>query len=522
LKNGGSNDSGALLPGNYSVAETVPAAWDQTPAASCSDGATTYQPSAITLAAGKTVTCNFTNVQRGHIIVNKTTNPSPDPTDTSFAFATTGTGYSGFSLKNGGSNDSGALLPGNYSVAETVPAAWDQTPAASCSDGTTTYQPSAITLAAGKTVTCNFTNTGRGSINVVKNTVGGDGTFSFSSNFGLTSLTTSSGTANHQFDNLAAGNSYHVSETIPAGWDLTSSSCDHGTPSAVTVLPGQTTTCTFTNTRRGKAQVIKTLNGAPPFGSLSFTFQIRQGASSTAAGTILETKYATAANGGVINFVTWLVPAATYSLCETVMPGWMTTLGPPLFVVYNPSGDNSTVCTNFTVQPGQTRTFTIDNTTPPGGFARTIGFWKNWASCSNSNGKQKPILDQTLALAEPGGITVGILNLQGSTVTPNAAPSCPAAVAVLSKRTISTGKSMSSDPAFNMAAQLLGADLNVQAGAGACPALVTAINSAQSLLAAILFDGNTHLVMTSEQKTQANSLQTQLNSYNNNNFGFCQ
>jgi hypothetical protein len=81
---------------------------------------------------------------------------------------------------------------------------------------------------------------------------------------------------------------------------------------------------------------------------------------------------------------------------------------------------------------------------------------------------------------------------------------------------------MSSDPAFNMAAQLLGSDLNVQAGAGACPALVTSINSAQSLLAAILFDGNTHLVMTSAQKTQANSLQTQLNLYNNNNFAFCQ
>jgi hypothetical protein len=46
------------------------------------------------------------------------------------------------------------------------------------------------------------------------------------------------------------------------------------------------------------------------------------------------------------------------------MPGWMTTLGPPLFVTYNPAGDSSVVCTDFTVQPGATWTFAIDNRPP--------------------------------------------------------------------------------------------------------------------------------------------------------------
>ena len=50
---------------------------------------------------------------------------------------------------------------------------------------------------------------------------------------------------------------------------------------------------------------------------------------------------------------------------------------------------------NFTVTAGETKTFTVDNTPPPGGRALTIGFWKNWAS--GSNGKQKPVLDQVLA-----------------------------------------------------------------------------------------------------------------------------
>jgi hypothetical protein len=78
----------------------------------------------------------------------------------------------------------------------------------------------------------------------------------------------------------------------------------------------------------------------------------------------------------------------------------------PNFTVFNPSGDNSTGCADFTVQPGETKTFSINNNPPPGGLARTIGFWKNWAYCANSNGSQKPMLDQTLAKAEPAGIVI--------------------------------------------------------------------------------------------------------------------
>ena len=115
------------------------------------------------------------------------------------------------------------------------------------------------------------------------------------------------------------------------------------------------------------------------------------------------------------------------------MPGWMTTLGPPFYVVYNPSGDNSTVCTDFTVAPGETKSFAIDNKPPPGGLGRTIGFWKNWSSCSKGN--QKPVLDQTLAKAEPSGITIGILTLHGSASNPNTAPDCLKAVRLLDKST---------------------------------------------------------------------------------------
>jgi hypothetical protein len=284
----------------------------------------------------------------------------------------------------------------------------------------------------------------------------------------------------------------------------------------ITVAAGQTVTCTFTNRQRGHARVVKTVNGLPPSGSQAFTFQLRSGASQSAAGTILETGTANAADGGVITFATYLVPGQTYQLCEQMLPGWMTTLGPPLYSVYNPSGDNSVVCTDFTVTAGQTLTFNIDNKPPPGGMALTIGFWKNWSSCTG--GGQKPTLDTTLLAAANAGhpITIGKLVLNPNTLTAKVA--CQDAVDILNKSTLSGAKE-SSDPLFNMAAQLLAADLNVQAGAGSCSSSATAINQAQALLVKYSWNGSAPPYspkLTSADATLANNLATTLNNYNSN------
>src|SRR5512132_77129 len=74
----------------------------------------------------------------GTIIIEKVTQPSPDPTDTSFAFTLTG-GPSNlnksFNLKNGESNTAPNLLVGSgYSAAETVPPNWELV-SATCDDG---------------------------------------------------------------------------------------------------------------------------------------------------------------------------------------------------------------------------------------------------------------------------------------------------------------------------------------------------------------------------------------------------
>jgi len=295
----------------------------------------------------------------------------------------------------------------------------------------------------------------------------------------------------------------------------------------------------------GSAKVIKTVNGATPTGTQVFTFQLRQGASNMSDGTTLEQVDANSQNNWTINFTTQLVPGQHYQLCELVYPGWNTSLGPNLFVpnsvvppnLPNPNANNLTVCTDFVAQAGQTTTFTVDNTPPPGGRALTIGFWKNWSSCASSNGKQKPLLDQTLAIATgmttnpPGGLVVSAQNpgggwpnfaptyylvLKGSTSTPNVAPDCSKAVNLLNKTTIDGKTKKASDPLFNMAAQLVGAQLNYFAGAGKNGPTTINIQSAVLLLGKYQFNGNTYTPkLTSADTTKANCLATQLDNYNN-------
>ena len=126
----------------------------------CSDGSPVNN---ISVSAGETVTCTFTNTQRGTITVTKVTDPVGG-LGQSFSF--TPSYGAGFSLLDGQSNVSSPLVPGNYSVAETVPTGWDLT-SATCSDGS---DPAAIALGAGENVTCTFNNEARGNIVIVKQT----------------------------------------------------------------------------------------------------------------------------------------------------------------------------------------------------------------------------------------------------------------------------------------------------------------------------------------------------------------
>jgi len=196
----------------------------------------------------------------GKIIVKKVTDPSPDATNTSFSF-TAGGGLTptSFSLKNGDSKTFSGVNPGNgYNVAETVPSGWDLT-SATCDDGSPVTN---IDVSTGETVTCTFTNKARGTIKVKKITDPSSDTttsFSFTAGGGLSPSSFSLKNGDTQtYSNVLPGNGYSVAESVPSGWDLTSSSCDDGSPvSNIDVGAGETVTCTFNDRQRGIVSIHK-------------------------------------------------------------------------------------------------------------------------------------------------------------------------------------------------------------------------------------------------------------------------
>jgi hypothetical protein len=126
LSDGQSNTSGPLAAGSYSISETAVSGWDAS--ASCSDGS---PPSDIDLGAGETVTCTFTNTQRGSVTLRKTTNGVVDPSkDILFVLTGQGLPAAGISRSSFGDQDgvlefwSENLIPAQtYKICETpVPA----------------------------------------------------------------------------------------------------------------------------------------------------------------------------------------------------------------------------------------------------------------------------------------------------------------------------------------------------------------------------------------------------------------
>src|SRR4029079_18446518 len=117
LTDGQSGDSGLINPGTYSVLESaIPAGWDLT-SATCNDGSPV---TAIAVAAGETVTCTFTNTQRGTITIDKVVVPANETTQFGFtlngqAFALTGAAAP-FA--------SGPVVPGTYVIDEPATTGW--------------------------------------------------------------------------------------------------------------------------------------------------------------------------------------------------------------------------------------------------------------------------------------------------------------------------------------------------------------------------------------------------------------
>ena len=156
---------------------------------------------------------------------------------------------------------------------------------------------------------------------------------------------------------------------------------------------------------------------------------------------------------------------------------------------------------------------------PPGNgeLPRTIGFWRNWSGDCTPGG-QDDILGDTLRGSD--GITLGDLVLTGDDDT------CDA-VEILAKRDLD-GNVRAADGAYDLAAQLLAAKLNVERGADTgdddaddCENVQQQIDDGQALLDDIDFDGTgSYLPPGADRRQEARDIANCLDDFNNRRLDF--
>jgi uncharacterized repeat protein (TIGR01451 family) len=368
--------------GVYNVTETLPAdgLWDQT-GATCSNGSPI---TSVNVAAGEVVACTFTNTKKGTILVEKYSIGGNG------TFSFTGDVAGSITTSAGatapGDRLSKVLVPGTYSVAETVPAGWDLTNTV-CSDGSAV---SAISLQAGETITCTFTNTKRGQIIVRKATLGGTGTFGFvevggafefgggtpntdtiTTTTGASPATASGNTLTAEvIPNVGEGQAaYAVTEDLPDNtWLLSSAGtvCDDSTgltPSkvdSIRVSPGETVTCTFTNIKRVEIVVAKQTLPDQPTNSTQFGFE------GSWVDAFDGTADFTVADDGTSS--SGLLNPGVYTIRELVPTGWdltgltCTDTNPGVGLGSQSSSFTNTTDATITVNAGDQVTCTYENT----------------------------------------------------------------------------------------------------------------------------------------------------------------
>ena len=116
-----------------------------------------------------------------------------------------------------------------------------------------------VNVTSGMELTCTFVNALQPMVRIVKNTVGGSGTFNFAvsvnSVVSATSITTTANTGTQSLAALLVGQTLDsIVESAQPGWTLTSTSCNNARTGAAVTLPvtlaaRDNITCTFTNTQ---------------------------------------------------------------------------------------------------------------------------------------------------------------------------------------------------------------------------------------------------------------------------------
>jgi hypothetical protein len=447
--------------------------------------------------------------------------------------------------------------------------------------GGTFTAPDKIAVGLGESATCTITNDDDApSLTLVKVVDNGLGQVSTAvatdwilSAAGPTGFSGQTGvTSGPSFDQ----GTYNLTESGPSGylpsdWVCVGGSQDDG--DTITVGLGEDATCTITNTAMGKAKIIKLTQSLPNDNTNPATQEWRFTLQDCGDDGCLKTDPIigdVTSPPSEVPFGAFLVPVQydpnqTYRLCEVMIPvGWTNTWKgdanddgtPETAISFVPSVNDAPVvdppgwsnvfdpqyapppeifsnderCVNFVVDTGATEVFEINNMFP-GGEPRTIGYWKNWNSCTGGNqvltaiknggetpterlGSGNALLDDVL---QSPGIKIGELTLIANDDVFDCDEGTQDALNILDKREI-TGKykKKANDAAYSLAAQLLAAIANEAAGAGVCTEAGQAIVDAQQLLVDIGFDGTGNYLRPKHPRyTEALNLASTLDSYNN-------
>ncbi|MFN8470910.1 MAG: DUF11 domain-containing protein [Anaerolineae bacterium] len=296
----------------------------------------------------------------GKIVVKKTTNPNPDPSNTSFDYNLSGgpapAVNTNFSLTNAGTWDSNttgglALYQGTYTLNElTLPSGWNftnltcSTQSGGTSTTTTSGQTATINLKAGDTVTCTYTNTASPTLAITKTV---DNTpVSAGDQIGFTINVANNGT----------GNAFNVavSDTLPTGTGISWSI--NPAVSGCSITSG-VLSCSFATLAPGASKSIHVVSSTTP----------------SSCGIYNNTATFTSTNGGSGG-----AQASVNVQCPNVSV-LKTAASSPIN-----AGDTATF--NITVTssgPGTARSVTLSDTLPSGTW--TIG-GANAGSCSIAAG----------------------------------------------------------------------------------------------------------------------------------------
>jgi uncharacterized repeat protein (TIGR01451 family) len=232
------------------------------------------------------------------------------------------------------------LQEGHYTITEELQAGWRQAGSSGDCDFTVDYPAD-----QSRTFSCTFNNEQLGRIIIRKLTdpPNTEQSFAFTLTGGPSSLNQSFSLKDgesHDSGYLRAGSGYAAGETVPAGWDQSSASCDDGSPVGnIAVSPGETVTCTFANTERGLIIVKKVT--VPAQSAQSFAFTLGGGPSALAQSFSLT--------GGTSHESGFVRPGTGYAAAETV---WDQT---------SATCDDGSPVDDIDLSPGETVTCTFHN-----------------------------------------------------------------------------------------------------------------------------------------------------------------